>query len=276
MMTTFNRLEFVESLRPVAPFRDWRVYSLLVPAAFSAVGFFVFAVLGYSFTEFATIPAGVRFWLVVTGGICLAMGGEVGTLTSTVEVYRKQKLGTTNHWDWFALAISLVTTLASFVLAFAALLGARAGWSRPVQIWGAIVLGLLAALDAYGLFLETGFLFADYEQRMEAWFARMEQEQGRVVQVTPELQQAYTELRSELQSYRDELQSFKAQLEYDHLPVATLDDFRRIVRGLNGKQTGLVGLPARELVIEVCRLGGYRPSPTMSASTFGNWAKELK
>ena len=184
----FNRLDFIESLRPVAPFRDWRVYSLLIPAAFSAVGFFVFAVLGYSFTEFSMIPAGVRFVLVIAGGVCLAAGGELGTLTSTVEIYRKQKLDKVNGWDWFALGVSLATTLSSFVLAFATLLGARAGWSKPVQIWGAIFLGALSAVDAYGLFLETGYLLADYEQRVESWFERLEAEESKPVPDDPRVE----------------------------------------------------------------------------------------
>lgn len=260
-----NRLDFIKSLRPVPPFRDWRVYSLLVPAAFSAAGFFVFAILGYSFTEFSSIPAGVRFALVVAGGVCLSAGGELGTLTSTVEIYRKQKLDKVVGWDWFALGISLATTLSSFVLAFAALLGAKAGWSQPVQIWGAIFLGALSAVDAYGLFLELGYLLADYEQRVEDWFARLEQAQA-----------AAPISASEFESVKQELERMSNEIEYSKYPVATLADFRRIVAGLNGQRKQFVGKPAREVVEQVCRIGGMRPPLGMSAQTFSNWAKEVE
>ena len=260
-----NRLQFIQSLRPVTPFRDWRVYSLLVPAAFSAVGFFVFAVLGYSFTEFSMIPAGVRFALVISGGVCLAAGGELGTLTSTVEIYRKQKLDKVVGWDWFALGVSLGTTLSSFVLAFAALLGAKAGWSQPVQIWGAIFLGALSAVDAYGLFLELGYLLADYEQRVEMWFERLEAEEAKPVADDPRVEYAIKQV-----------EKMRQELEESKYPVATLEDFRRIVAGMNGRRKEFVGKPAREVVTEICKLGSYRVRADMSNQTFVNWAKELE
>ena len=261
----FNRLEFIKSQMPRKPWGDWRVYALFVPACFSAVGFFVFAVLGYSFTEFSMIPEWVRFWLVIAGGVCLAGGGEIGTLFSTMEVFRKQKLAQTGTWDWIALGVSLASTLASFVLAFAALLGARAGWSRPVQVWGAIVLGVLAALDAYGLFLEVGFIFADYEQRMDVWFVRMEQEQ----------QTAPVDL-GQLGELQAQVAKLAQEIEYSKMPIATLNDFRQVVVGLNGKRKDLAGKSARQVVMEVCELGGYRVNPDMATSTFANWAKEVK
>ena len=75
---------------------------------------------------------------------------------------------------------------------------------------------------------------------------------------------------------KQELKSLKQELEYSKYPVATLADFRRIVAGMNGQRKQLVGKPAREVVEQVCKLGGMRPPIGMSAQTFTNWAKELE
>lgn len=73
-----------------------------------------------------------------------------------------------------------------------------------------------------------------------------------------------------------ELETLRQKLEYQDYPIATLADFRHIVAGLNGDRGGLVGKPAREVVTDVCKLGGYRVNADMSPSTFANWAKELQ
>jgi hypothetical protein len=73
-----------------------------------------------------------------------------------------------------------------------------------------------------------------------------------------------------------EIETLRQELEYSRCPVATLADFRRIVAGMNGNRKQFVGMPAREVVTEICRLGGYRANLGMSAQTFANWAKELE
>lgn len=125
-----------------------RGWSLLVPAIASSIGFFSFGVLGFGFTELSALPEAFRQTLVLTGSFALAFGAEVGTLSSVVEIYRKgERLG---HWDKLALIISVLSTFGAFVLAFATLLGVKATWSGVVQLYGPVVLGLLAALDSYG------------------------------------------------------------------------------------------------------------------------------
>jgi hypothetical protein len=139
------------------------------------VGFFAFAVLAYSFTELEALPASFRSRLVVLGAFTLAAGGELGTLTATVEVYRKSKMlgddgePATNRWDWAGLVVSLCATLGEFLIAFATLLGVQATWGPAVQQWGPVALGLMSALDAYVNFMEFGFYLADYDQRRERW-----------------------------------------------------------------------------------------------------------
>jgi hypothetical protein len=150
----------------------WRGYSLLIPACASATGFFAFAVLAYGFTELAVLPVWFRTALVLVGAFCLAFGGEIGTLSNSVEIFRKN--GQATAWDWAALVVSVMATLAAFLLAFAALLGVKATWAGWLQVYGPIVLGLLAALDSYGGFVEFGLYLNGFDDRMTAWQKRYE------------------------------------------------------------------------------------------------------
>ena len=93
-----------------------RGWSLLVPAIASSVGFFCFGVLAFGFTELSTLSDGFRKALVLTGSFSLAFGGEVGTLSGVVEIYRKNRR--LEGWDRFALITSLMSTFGAFVLAW--------------------------------------------------------------------------------------------------------------------------------------------------------------
>lgn len=155
--------------KPKAPSKDIRAWFLGIPCFASALGFCAFAILAYSFTELQTLPPEFKTNLVIFGALTLAIGGEIGTLACVIEIYRKVCLGDQTIWDWVALVLSLAATLAAFVLSFAALLGAQASWSRTVQIWGPIGLGICAALDAYAGMLELGLLVGSFDRRMQKW-----------------------------------------------------------------------------------------------------------
>jgi len=155
--------------KPKSPGRDIRAWSLGIPCFASALGFCAFAILAYSFTELQTLPPEFRTNLVIVGALSLAVGGEIGTLASVIEIYRKVGLGDQNVWDWIALVLSIAATLAAFILSFAALLGAQASWSRNVKIWGPIGLGICAALDAYAGMLELGLLVGSFDKRVRKW-----------------------------------------------------------------------------------------------------------
>lgn len=191
-----------------------RAWSLLIPAVFSVIGFGAFAVLAYSFTEVQTLPVDFRRILVLIGAFSLAVGAEIGTLPAVVEIFRKagskgkQKV---RVWDWAGLVISAIATLASFLFAFATLLGERTNWSQSVQVWGAIVLGLFAAADSYVTFAEFGLYLSTFDDRMELWekkyakwrqdmaevtgWARGETPKERIVARQPEIRQQAIELR---------------------------------------------------------------------------------
>lgn len=149
---------------------DTRGLSLLIPSILSAVGLFCFAVLAYSFTELHSLPAEFRRGLVVVGALTLAAGSEIGTLATVVDIYRK---GGPRTWDWIALFFSLCTTVASFVLAFAALLLSNLQWVTAALDYGAVVLGVLAALDSYGGFMEFGLYLNSHDARLDQWERRV-------------------------------------------------------------------------------------------------------
>lgn len=150
-----------------------RGWSLLIPSALAAVGFCAFSVLAFSFTELQTLPVAFRRDLVIVGSFALAIGGEMGTLSGVVEVFRKRRQA--EVWDWLAILVSAMSTVAAFVLSWAALLGATATWSRGVQMYGPIVLGVLAALDSYAGFSELGMYLSTYDERMADWQARYDE-----------------------------------------------------------------------------------------------------
>ena len=91
-----------------------RGWSLLIPSILAAIGFCAFAVLAFSFTELESLPAAFRRGLVIVGSFTLAIGGEMGTLSATVEIFRKRSKA--EVWDWLALAISAMATVAAFIL----------------------------------------------------------------------------------------------------------------------------------------------------------------
>ena len=101
-----DKVEFWK--RPPRPlFQDLRAWSLFVPAILSAIGLSVFAVFGFSFTALPSLDDAVLNRAVVFGGLCLAIGGELGTFSSSIEVFRKRAGGQAVLLDYAGLVVSL-------------------------------------------------------------------------------------------------------------------------------------------------------------------------
>ena len=203
----------------------WRGISLLVPALCSALGFFAFAVLGFGFTELSVLPQWFRTGLVLTGAFALAAGGEIGTLSNTVEIFRKN--GQATIWDWAALIVSVLSTLAAFLLAFSALFGARAEWSSWLQKYGPVVLGLLAALDSYGGFIEFGLYLNSFDNRYQEW-KEAKQKADKDNLSLGDIHNPYDDFQKQL---------VEMQKEIDRLqwPIATIADARKVLAKCNGE-----------------------------------------
>jgi hypothetical protein len=246
------------------------------------VGFFAFAVLAYSFTELEALPASFRSRLVVLGAFTLAAGGELGTLTATVEVYRKSKMldsdgePATNRWDWAGLVVSLCATLGEFLIAFATLLGVQATWGPAVQQWGPVALGLMSALDAYVNFMEFGFYLADYDQRRERWQRLAEEwthrtSSNRSVNASGRQSGADDGQRSgserAVTASAQPVTANGAQSAGDEQSVtATIDHWRDIARSLNGQRASVDADTVTSLLSE-------RGLDAPSDSTVRRWAR---
>jgi len=217
--------------KPLPPWRDWRTYSLLVPVVASTVGFFVFSIFTYAFDDIAIVPAKLQSAFVILAAICVAFGAEVGTPFTVLEVYRKALKGQANRWDWAAIVVSLSATLTAVLVAFAARIVRGTEWAAIFLEWGPLVVGLVVAADAYGGAIETGFLFADWENRMERW---LEESAESAMRDGDNLPAQVAQLRASV-----------ARLSW---PVARLSDWRRILSGLNGQAASIDYAMAEQLL----------------------------
>lgn len=160
--------------QPKPPRSDPRAWSLAVPSCLSAIGFVCFAILGYSFREFQVLPGAFRTIIVLTGAISIAAGGELGTVTTTVEIFRKHRASEVVWWDWASLIVSVMTTICAALVAASYLPEATGRWVLAVQANGPVGLMVLAPIDAYFGFIELGLYMGEYDERMVAWFAARE------------------------------------------------------------------------------------------------------
>lgn len=226
---------------PRAPWDDWRTYSMLVPVISSAIGAALFMALGFAFAEIEGIPAHWRTPQVLAAAYTVAFGAAFGTIGSGIEIFRKVYTGQAKVWDWVSLSISGLTTVGGFVMGFAALMGATSEWSRLTLVYGCIVVGTLAALDSLGDMIELGGLFGSFEQRYEQW------------------QQERADWNSE--------HGIIEQVDRSGWKRADVNDFRRMLAGMNGDRTDLTKENVQHYLDRVQRLEPSR-------STIDRWWRE--
>jgi len=155
--------------KPKPPFKDGRTWGLMVPAVIGVIGLAAFALLAFAFPELSVLPQAFRTNAVVIGSIALAIGGEVGTLFTNIEIFRKVTSGDSTIWDWTALVTSLIATMIAFLIAAAVLLGVDVVWTGFVTTWGQILLIAVVALDQYAGQMELGLYIGTHDARMKQW-----------------------------------------------------------------------------------------------------------
>jgi len=154
---------------PRRPWTDWRMFGMLVPILLSALGFFVTGLFAFTFEDIQVIPGPVQSWLVILGSGLIVFGAELNTPFTTIETFRKILRKEANGWDYSALVVSLVGTLANLLVTFSARLKVAAPWTAWMLDWGPLLSGIAVACDYYGALVELGFLFGSFEIRKEAW-----------------------------------------------------------------------------------------------------------
>jgi len=140
-------------------------WALLLPCIIQTFGLTCLGVVAFSLTEMATLAAEYRTWLVMAGAFTVAIGSDIGSLPSAVEVFRKRRRGTAEWPDWLALIFSGLASLAETVIALSFL----GGFDLVQNIFRVAVLGILTVLDTYFTISELGDWIASYEIRLEVW-----------------------------------------------------------------------------------------------------------
>lgn len=140
-------------------------FSLLLPSVIQTIGLCCFGVVAFSLTEMASLPQNYRTSLVVAGSFAAAIGSDIGTLPSALEVFRKRRTGKAEWPDWATLIFSALASLAETVIALSFL----GGFDVVENAWRVALLGGLTVLDAYFTISELGDWFGSYELRMEEW-----------------------------------------------------------------------------------------------------------
>lgn len=74
---------------PKPSLRGWRAVGLLFVNLATAVGLCSFAVLGFAFSQIGEVSNALRWWLILAGSVSLAVGSEIGTMVTVVEIFRK-------------------------------------------------------------------------------------------------------------------------------------------------------------------------------------------
>lgn len=155
---------------PPSPGRDWRWWSLWLPPVCSSVGFFLFGIFGYGFTQVEQLPQSLITAMVISGAILLSLGGEVGTVSATWEILRRHNSGEgANRLDWCGLILSVCTSIATLILSWAWLQEADTNWSDWMKAYGPLCLGALAIGDFTVGCIEAGTYLGTYDKRRKRW-----------------------------------------------------------------------------------------------------------
>jgi len=211
--------------KPREPQRDWRTFSMLGPIIVSAFGFFVSGIFAFSFSDIGVIRPTVQSWLVIVSSGMIVWGAELNTPGTVIEVFRKILRKEANAWDIWALILSLLGTMVNLLVTFASRSTLAPTWQTFVLNWGPIVSGLTVAADYYGGLVETGFLFASYEMRMESWLDEKRQfdiDNGNVVERASSV-------------LEDRIADLESKIEQLSWPVVTKAEYLELVAGMNGE-----------------------------------------
>lgn len=137
-------------------------WALLVPAAIYTVGLILF---GGEALQAGNITGDNQ----ALGSLLMVIGGEVGTLASASEIFRKLKEDRASWLDIAGLIVSLAATLGILLVVFTKLSTLPAIWIAPVRTWGPLVLLLCSGIDYTANIMEFAFYRAHFDELWETW-----------------------------------------------------------------------------------------------------------
>lgn len=208
-------------------------FSLVLPILVSVFGFFVIGIFAFAFDSIEVIPQEYRDWLTIVGSALVVLGAEANTPGTFVAVFKRYYKGDeVNFFDWSAIGLSGLGTLANTLIVIALLITAsklfldlpqeKTQWVIDVLSFAPLLAGIAVSCDYYGSLVELGFHIGSFEKRYEQWleekreFEQSEMSSGR---------------QDDIQNQLEDLQK---QLEQLQCPVATIQDARKILAGCNG------------------------------------------
>ena len=168
---------------------DFLTLAILIPVMFSAIGLVLMAIESYVFAQFQSIQNEWRVWISLISAICLAIGGELGSVFNCFEIFskyikskmsRRHEWETITGWDWSALAVSFVTTMLSFFIASSTRPNTITSWQQIFAEWLVLPLILLSAADIYAGMIEGGFRLGTFDLRMRDWIVRRKEHQDEI------------------------------------------------------------------------------------------------
>jgi len=163
---------------------DFGTISILIPVIVSSLGLFLMSVEAMVFVQFKSLPENMRFYVSIASAFFMAFGGEVGTISNTVEVFRKyiqSKMSVkfewevVTIWDWTGLGVSAAATLLAMFIASSTRPDNITDWTQIFSEWLIIPLMIVAVGDVYAGMMELGLRLGTFELRMREWIVREEE-----------------------------------------------------------------------------------------------------
>jgi len=161
---------------------DFGTLSIMIPVLVSAVGLFLMSVEAMVFVQFASLEQDtVRLYVSVISAFCMAFGGEVGTVSNTVEIFRKYirskvyakfEWDIITRWDYLGLVVSASSTLLAMVIAASTRPKSNTSWAAFISEWLIIPFMIVAVGDVYSGVIELGLRLGTFELRMREWLVR--------------------------------------------------------------------------------------------------------
>ena len=139
--------------------------TLMLCVIMQVVGLGGQGVVTWSLTDMSSMSTDFRKWLVIMSSFLLAIGSDIGTLPSTLEIFRKRRLGSTQWPDWVGFAVGIA---ASYVSTYNAQMY-LAGFDVTQNVWRIRTLVSLTVLDMAFTLAESGDLRASFELQMRQW-----------------------------------------------------------------------------------------------------------
>lgn len=168
---------------------DFLTLAILIPVMFSAIGLVLMAIESYVFAQFDSMQNEWRTWVSLISAIFMAIGGELGSVSSCFEIFskyikskmsRRHEWDTITFWDWSALAVSFVTTMLSFFIASSTRPDMVTSWQSVFSEWLILPLMLLSVGDIYSGMIEGGIRLGTFDLRMIDWIVRRKEEQDKI------------------------------------------------------------------------------------------------